>query len=415
MPVNMLPRFSLYGFLKNQKYYEPFLILAFRDKGLSFFTIGLLIGFRMVWINILEIPSGLIADTYGRRRSMIASFTAYIISFVIFATSSALFTLFAAMFFFAIGEAFRTGTHKAMIFDWLDSEGRTDEKTRFYGLTRSWSQIGSAVSVVLATAAVLITQNYTAIFWLSILPYLANIINFLGYPSWLEGKVDSSVSFADLWRRLFSTLADSFQNKPLRRLFAESMVYKGNTTITKDYLQPLLKQTALALPFLAALSVQRRSAVLVGAVYFILYFISSYAARHSFRIADRLRGPEPASRMLWFITVLLYITAAAALLAGRETIVIACFVSIVILQNIWRPILMTRIDSVSNAAMGATILSIDSQASSFYVMIFAPLMGLAVDRAGLWPVAAFGGVMAFMMLLSGKKIKPPDNLSPGVN
>ena len=28
-------RFSLYGFLKNQTYYEPFLILALREKGLS--------------------------------------------------------------------------------------------------------------------------------------------------------------------------------------------------------------------------------------------------------------------------------------------------------------------------------------------------------------------------------------------
>jgi hypothetical protein len=31
----MLFRFSLYGFLKNQQYYDPFLILAFLDKGLS--------------------------------------------------------------------------------------------------------------------------------------------------------------------------------------------------------------------------------------------------------------------------------------------------------------------------------------------------------------------------------------------
>ena len=32
----MLFRFCLYGFLKNQQYYEPFLILVFREKGLSF-------------------------------------------------------------------------------------------------------------------------------------------------------------------------------------------------------------------------------------------------------------------------------------------------------------------------------------------------------------------------------------------
>ncbi len=399
----MLTRFSLYGFLKNQKYYEPFLILAFIDKGLSFFTIGLLIGFRLVWVNILEVPSGLIADTFGRRRSMIASFTAYIVSFIIFALSRPLWTLFAAMFFFAVGEAFRTGTHKAMIFDWLASEGRTGEKTLFYGYTRSWSQIGAAASVVLATAAVIITENYTTIFWLSVLPYLANIINFLGYPSWLDGSYHSGITLADLWRRLISTLSDSMKNIPLRRLFLESMTYKGNATLTKDYLQPLLKQTAIALPFLAVLSYERRSAVIVGAVFFMLYLISSFASRKSHRFADRSGGSEPAARLLWMITILCFLGAAGGLWRGWDIAAAACFVFIVILQNIWRPILMSRIDDVSDAEMGATILSIDSQAGSFYVMIFAPLLGLAVDKAGLWPVAAFGGVTAILVLISGKK------------
>ena len=39
----MLWRFSLYGFLKNQRYFEPFLLLAFLDKGISFAVFGLLI------------------------------------------------------------------------------------------------------------------------------------------------------------------------------------------------------------------------------------------------------------------------------------------------------------------------------------------------------------------------------------
>ena len=33
----LLFRFSLYGFLKNLRFFEPFLILFFRDAGLSFF------------------------------------------------------------------------------------------------------------------------------------------------------------------------------------------------------------------------------------------------------------------------------------------------------------------------------------------------------------------------------------------
>ena len=147
----MLFRFSLYGFLKNQRYFEPFLVLALLEKGLGFFEIGLLIGFRELTVNVLEIPSGAVADVWGRRRSMIVSFSAYIVSFLALGWGTHLGFLFLAMFFFAIGDAFRTGTHKAMIFQWLRLEGRLDERTRVYGFTRSWSKLGSAVSVLLGT------------------------------------------------------------------------------------------------------------------------------------------------------------------------------------------------------------------------------------------------------------------------
>ena len=92
---SMIFRFSLYGLLKNQRYFEPFLILVFLEKGLTFFQIGLLVAFREVAINLFEIPSGAVADLWGRRRAMIVSFSAYIASFVIFALARDLPMLFA--------------------------------------------------------------------------------------------------------------------------------------------------------------------------------------------------------------------------------------------------------------------------------------------------------------------------------
>ena len=163
----MLRRFSLYGFLKNQQYYDYFLLLAFRQMGLSYFVIGLLIAFRELMINLLEIPTGGVADLCGRRRSMIFSFVAYIISFLIFGisgiaasaslgpTRALISFLLLAMLFFALGDAFRTGTHKALIFSWLRILGRIDERTKVYGYTRSWSKIGSAVSVLIASVIAL--------------------------------------------------------------------------------------------------------------------------------------------------------------------------------------------------------------------------------------------------------------------
>ena len=182
----MLRKFSLYGFLKNQQYYDYFILLAFRQMGLSYFLIGILIAFREIMVNIMEVPSGAVADLCGRRDSMIVSFTAYIVSFAVFGGAGAAAAkyglpihllvpiLMAAMFFFAIGEAFRTGTHKALIFTWLRIQGRVDEKTRVYGYTRSWSKIGSAVSVVIACILVFVTSNFIYVFFFAIIPYLLN-------------------------------------------------------------------------------------------------------------------------------------------------------------------------------------------------------------------------------------------------
>ena len=81
----MLIRFCLYGFLKNQRYFEPFFVLALLEKGLDFATIGLLVGFRELVVLLLEVPSGAIADVFGRRRAMMLSFSAYALSFLLFA------------------------------------------------------------------------------------------------------------------------------------------------------------------------------------------------------------------------------------------------------------------------------------------------------------------------------------------
>ena len=63
----MFYKFSLYGFLKNLRFFEPFILLFFRDASLSYLQIGLLFSIRDLATNILEIPTGVYADAFGRR------------------------------------------------------------------------------------------------------------------------------------------------------------------------------------------------------------------------------------------------------------------------------------------------------------------------------------------------------------
>ena len=402
MRIPMLFRFSLYGALKNQRYYDPFLILAFREKGLSFFQIGILIGFREVVTNLIEVPSGAAADLYGRRRSMIFAFSAYIASFVTFAFSNSLALLFGGMFFFGLGEAFRSGTHKAMIFDWLRFEGRSDEKTKIYGYTRSWSQMGSAFSVLVAGALVFYRGNFTDIFWFSIIPYALNIVNFLGYPAALDGDRRSQVSLKAVFILLGKALKQLLQSALLRRLVIESMGFEGMYKACKDYLQPILKQTAIATPLFLAFDAEKRTAVLVAGVYFILYLLSSIASRHSHKIADWRGSDDGAARFLWWIYGALFALLIPSLWYEWYPAVIILFVALAALENTWRPVLISRFNAHCTPEMTATVLSIESQSKSAATIVLAPLLGWTVDLVGgFWTVGVVGTAIAAAILLTG--------------
>ncbi len=92
------------------------------------------------------------------------------------------------MIFYAIGDAFRTGTHKAMIFDYLKIKGWKDQRTHYYGHTRSWSQMGSAVSSLIAAFIVFYTGDFKSIFIYSTIPYFLDLILISSYPKSLDGK-----------------------------------------------------------------------------------------------------------------------------------------------------------------------------------------------------------------------------------
>ena len=185
----MFYRFSFYGFLKNLRFFEPFILLIFRSYGLSFLQIGILYSIRDMATNMLEIPTGVAADSFGRRRAMVSAFVSYFISFGIFFFLDDFIFLSGAMIIFAFGEAFRTGTHKALILEYLKINQISDLKVAYYGLTRSASQLGSALNALIAAGLVFYTGSYRMMFLAAMVPYVLDLINVASYPKSLDGEL----------------------------------------------------------------------------------------------------------------------------------------------------------------------------------------------------------------------------------
>lgn len=381
--MQMITRFSLYGFLKNLNFSEPFLILFYLSIGLNFLEIGILVSFQNICVNLMEIPSGALADIYGRKNSIIFSLISYIASFAIFSFSGSYIPLFAAVFFFSIGEAFRTGTHKAMIFDWLRQNDRMGDKTRVYGFTRSWSKYGSAVSVAVSTMIIIFSDDYRWIFIFSIIPYIAGVWNIASYPAYLNSTQEQKMKIREIFLHTFSSVKKAFVEKKLRKLIVQSMGFEGIFDVTKGYLQPVLQAQALVLAAYMALPEKESTAIVVGGVYFILHIISAEASKRAHKFQDRFESESNAIRFMIFSAAILVLISSAGIFTEFFAAAITAYIAYYLIQNLWRPILVAQYDDLADNTEQATILSIESQAKTVGITVLAPVAGFLADTYGI--------------------------------
>ncbi len=389
-------KFCSYGFLKNLRFFEPFLMLFFLEKGLSYFEIGVLYSIREISVNILEIPTGILADAFGRRRTMVFSFISYIIAFFVFNFSS-LFPLFAlAMIFFSFGEAFRTGTHKAMIFEYLKINGWTDQKVHYYGNTRAASQIGSAVSAVIAAFIVFYTGTMKVVFLYSTIPYFLDLFLMLSYPKELEGST-GKIKLAEVSgtvKNVFRNFFNSFRDPVFIRALANISVPKGFHKAVKDYLQPVIILFAVSFPFFTDLDEDKRVSVLIGFIYTVIYLLNSAASKSAGNISERFKH---LCRPLNLTLMAAFATGTAIGItynANLPLVSIGGFLLIYLFENFRRPVGVAYISSIIDDSIMATVLSTDSQLSAITASLIALLMGFLSDLVGVGY-----GIMASSLIL----------------
>jgi|SRR5674476_842558 len=391
-------KFCAYGFLKNLLFFEPFLILFLRDAGLSYTQIGLLVSFQLITQNILEIPAGILADSMGRRRTLMASFAFYIAAFIFFFFSYGLLGFIIAMFLFALGEALRTGTHKAMIFDYLKLNGWQSEKVAYYGITRAWSQRGSALSALLAAFFVIATRDYRMIFIISVIPYLADLILVASYSSALDGS-KTGFHLAEIKANYYRNLKEffySFKKPGLLKTTINNAIFSGYYKAVKDFLQPILAVLALSLPVMIGYSDEQRSALVVGIVYFFIYQATSYASRKSSAFSKKTVNLQQALSISLWTGLLAGIISGITYYAGYPAIAVAFYIIIYLIENLRKPIAISETANQLDTDILATVLSTASQFETLFAALLSAMLGVFADHFGLG--IAIASVSVFVLI-----------------
>jgi len=397
-------RFAAYGFLKNLRFFDPFLILFFMEMGLSFLQIGTLISVREVATNLLELPTGIIADLYGRRLSMVLSMVSYLSSFMVFYFFPSFYVYMIAMIAFAFGEAFRTGTHKAMILEYLRINEMTDMKVHYYGATRAASQLGSAINALIAAFLVFYSGSYKIVFLASVLPYAANLINLMLYPKELDGELRSGEK-----RETIKAFLGIFRNGDALKGVLNSSLYDAFFKVVKEYLQPILEALALGLPIMIAFSAEQRTSVIVGVVYFVIYIATSYASKNAGKLSGKFGTEARALNYTYIFGAVLIIFSGIFQIFALQVLAVLIFFFLFILENFRRPINISYIsDNIDHKTM-ASGLSVESQLKTLLMAIFAPLIGFMADKLGVGSAITIAGA-AMLCLFAFVKLNPPKNV-----
>jgi len=398
-------KFSAYGFLKNLRFFDAFFILYLNQKGLNYTEIGSLYAIREIIINIAEVPSGIIADTYGRKTTLASSLLVYILSFAVFYISNDYLLFFVAFSLYGIADAFRSGTHKGMIMEYLKLNNWKDQKIEYYGRTRSWSQMGSAISSLIAGLIVFKVGSYENIFLYSCIPYVLNFIVVLSYPSQLnftskkkkKEKKSILVTHKHFWEMM---------RKPaVLKIINTTAIHSAYIKAIKDYIQPLMVNLAVATPILLSLESDKKNALFIGLIYFIIYLLTSRASAISSKFDKKFKSSLP------YLTLISGFGFGAIsgffYLQDIWLVAVISFIGIYIIENIRKPVLTGYVAEHASNEVLTSVLSAQSFLKTVMTAILAFTFGLLADTfsigVSLLVVSAFLTLSTFIIHLLGRR------------
>jgi len=386
-------KFSFYGLLKNLRFFEPYLIIFLLGLNYSLFTIGILYSVREIITYVFEIPSGIIADNYGKKKELMICFIFYIISFMLFFLSLNIYIVALAFVFYGLGDAFRSGTHKAMIYSYLEKKNWFHYKAYVYGRTRSFSLIGSSIS---AFASIIFIFNIPSLRWIflvSIIPYILDFILIWSYPDYLNESIKTEFRWSEFFEESKNSIKKINKNKKLKTILVSSSLYDAIFKSIKDYIQPILKVIIIGSFIGGSKNTEdAKLKIYLGLIYGVFYIFSSFASKNVYRVTNRINSSK-LMELSFDLMGILCLIIFAGIKMNSMFFVIIVFFTIYILKDARRPVFVDVVGDNMEKPQRATVLSVDSQVRSFIVIIIAPLFGYIADNYSIGILFLIIGVL----------------------
>jgi MFS family permease len=123
----------LYRVLLGLIFPVPTIVLFWQEHGMSLTDVMVLQALFAGTMVLLEVPSGYLSDTIGRRKTLLLAGCANTVAVLIYSQAQHFFHFLLAEMCFACGFAFISGTDAALIYDTLAALDEESDYQKVYG------------------------------------------------------------------------------------------------------------------------------------------------------------------------------------------------------------------------------------------------------------------------------------------
>jgi MFS family permease len=352
----------------------PVIVLFYYNNGLGTRHVFILQAIYSLSIVILEIPSGYIADVFGRRTTLIIGSFFGFFGFLAYSVMHGFWGFAVAEIFLGIGQSMISGADSALLYDTLVIEGKRDKYLKLEGRMTSVGNFSEALAGI--AGGLLATLSLRTPF------YFQSFIAFWAIPATIlliEPKIHSHAQLNKLDYFIRILRFSLFENKLLRRnIFFSSVI--GCATLTMAwFVQPYFKSINIPVS-------------MYGILWTVLNFSVGVTSLYAFKFDKKLGQ----MKTIWFIVLVIplgyWLSGIFMNMWGLVFILIFYFA-----RGIASPVLKEYINDITPSEMRATVLSIRNFVIRLLFAIAGPFLGWLTDFYSLSQALLIAGTIFFLL------------------
>jgi MFS family permease len=378
-----------FAFLRDFQLWIPvWVVYLIHEHGFSLTQITVADSLFLVGVLLLEVPTGAVADRWGRSRSLALGALSLGIAVLVFAFTSSFAVLLVSFLIWSLSHTLMSGADMALLYDTLKASGASGTYERAAGRANALNWLGAGLGTLLGGPAAVLFDIRATIFIGAATCLLTAMVALLLREAPRSAEDSPEAHFAKAIRAAFR---EAWSARDVRTV----ILFAGTTISIFEGVHYLVQ------PYLLDRGVE------VGVIFSLLQVPMILAGVLGALAADRLGAGKGLSAVLFGIAMAGF-AGYLALAWAPGLAAFAGFPALIGLASCLMPLSTGYVNRRVGSTYRATILSLQGMMASLALAVLAPVLGFATDHWGLpWAFAIGAGLaVAAGLAVGGLPPKP---------